>query len=160
MAMGTHPIPFHAHGKENFGPTTPSSLPRPPRPSPARWLTGSTRPPSTDGPKMAAARPTPPARPLSCPWLGPARRARLPRAGPAALPVPPGPRCPGPGPALPSPWRRSCSCGRPPAPRPDRKRKDSSPFRHYVYVPPPSDSRFCRAGRSTPDTQPESGIEL
>lgn len=84
MAMGTYPIPFHAHGKENFGRTTPSSPPRSPRPGPAWSLTGSTRPPSTDGPKMAAARPTPPARPPSCPRLGPARWARLPRAGPAA----------------------------------------------------------------------------
>lgn len=70
----------------------PSSRPRPPQPGPvALSLSGSTRPPCLAGPKMAAARPTPPARPPSCAWLGPARWARLSQSGSAARPAPPRP---------------------------------------------------------------------
>lgn len=153
MAMETYPIPSHAKG--DFGQTVPNSRPRPPQPrsvahglhaaaEPCRAQNGGRAPHAASAaPELLLARPCP---------LGPALlgRLRCPPRSPQAL------RSPGPGPALPSPWRRSCSCGRPPAPRPDRKRKDSSPSRHYVNVPPPTDRGFRRAGRSTPDTSPSS----
>lgn len=160
MTMGTHPIPSRTHGKENFGPTTPSSLPRPPRPSPARSLTGSTRPPSTDGPKMAAAHPTPPAQASSYLWLGPACWARFPRPSPAALPAPPRPPLPRAGPGTPLTMAAELLV-RPPAcaaPRPEKE--ELVTFRHYVHVLPSSDSRVCRACRSTPDTQSKVRTEL
>lgn len=157
--MGTYPTLFHTHGKD-FVRTTPSSPPAasPALPGPAPL--GRSRAPrgrrGLMGPKW---RPRAPRR-SAAPELPMARSHPL-NPAPSGRPhcpsrSPPAPHSPGPGPALPSPWRRSCSCGRPPAPRPDRKRKDSSPARHYVNVPPLLGRRFCRAGRSTPDHSPSS----
>lgn len=129
----------------------------PARPGSTRSLTGSTRLPSTDGPKMAAARPTPPARPLGLSWSGPARRPRLPRPDPTARPAPPRPLHPRAGPGAPLTMAAELLV-RPPvcaAPRPEKEGLVTSS--HYVCVPPPVPAASAAPAGQPPSPSPSSG---